>query len=214
MDKKLQHGGARPGAGKPKGTRHFRTLEKVAILRETEQRVFKNIDGLLNAQLSKALGSWMVFRKDIQEEPIGKRKTIHTLITDPEEIKKVLDGSNGKGGQVGEGFFIITIVPPDNRAIDSLLDRGLGKAAQSIEITTDKTFFERDVYRTAMAIIIREWEDNEEYINRAVDAMVKEHGYHLEEFQSRVLQSIDEYREMKQKSNSIKKLRLGEKRNG
>jgi hypothetical protein len=211
MTTKLQHGGARHGAGKPKGTKHSNTIEKHAVLRETQQRVYRNIDGLLNAQLANALGSVMIFRKDSVEGSNGKEKTVHTLITDPDEIKEVLDGSGGKGGQLEGGFYIVTAVPPDNRAIDSLLDRGLGKATQSIEVTTDNTFFERDVYRTALVIIVRNWTDDPDYIERAITAMVNEYGYDTEEFQSRVSQAIDEYREMKHKNDSFRELQLEDK---
>ncbi len=210
METKQQHGGKRPNAGKPKGLKHAKTLEKQAIVYQTRQRVYRNIDPLLNAQLANALGSQMVFRRDTVEDSKGNEKTVHTLVTDPGEIKEMLDGSDGRGGRVGESFYIITSIPPDNRAIESLLDRGLGKATQSVEVTTNNIYFERDVFRTAMVIILRGWTDNEDYINRAVSAMFKEHGYAIEEFKPRVLEALDEYREIQKRNDAEKDRQLTE----
>lgn len=210
METKQQHGGKRPNAGKPKGVKHPKTLERQAMIRETQQRVYKSIDNLLNAQFANALGSLMVFRLDTTEDPKGNTKTVHTLLTDPAQIKEVLDGTEGNGGRVGEDFYIITTVQPDNRAIDSLLDRGLGKPAQSVELQTNNTYFERDVYRTAMVINIRGWSENEEYITRAVAAMVKEHGYLIEEFKPRVVEAIEEYGEMEKRNEAVKDRQLTE----
>lgn len=211
MISKTTHGGKRPNAGKPKGIKHPKTLEKQAVIRETQQRVYRNIDPLLNAQLANALGSQMVFRRDTVKDSKGNEKPVHTLVTDASEIKEILDSTDGKGGRAGEDFYIITTVQPDNRAIDSLLDRGLGKAVQSIEVSANNAYFERDVFRTATVIVIRQWESNEEYIARAARAMVKEHGYVFEEFHSRVIEALDDYSSMKKRNDLLpqKQIRTG-----
>ena len=73
---------------------------------------------------------------------------MHTLVTDPVEIKEVLDSTDSTGGNVGEDFYFVTDIPPDNRAIDSMYDRTFGKANQSLEITeTQKVYTEDDLAR-------------------------------------------------------------------
>ena len=131
----MSKGGARPGAGIKKGTKFKRTLEKEAVARAFRERVFAHADHLFHAQLSRAVGSVMVFRVDEITDRSGKSKEVHTLVTEPDEIKLVLDSNGGQAGKVGANYYFVTAVAPDNKAIDSLLDRALGRAVQSIEIT-------------------------------------------------------------------------------
>ena len=127
-------GGARPGAGKPKGYVHQSTLEREAVLERFRQRAMANADALYNAQYSLAVGSQMVFRRDTVEDENGKKKTIHTLVTDPIEVKEMLDATAAEGGKVGEDYYIITTIQPDNRALDSIFDRTFGRPTQVIEL--------------------------------------------------------------------------------
>jgi hypothetical protein len=65
----------------------------------------------------------------------GKTKRVHTHLTDPDEIKLALDETSSQGeAAVGESYYFVTDIPPDNKAIDSMLDRAFGKAVQSIEV--------------------------------------------------------------------------------
>jgi hypothetical protein len=125
-------GGKRKGAGKPKGYKQPQTLEKLAVLSAFRQRVMTHADNLFNAQYSRAVGSVMIFRVDEEEGENGKKKRTHTLVTDPDEIKQVLDENEGGAGVVGESYYFVTEIPPDNKAIDSMWDRTFGKAQQSV----------------------------------------------------------------------------------
>lgn len=102
-------------------------------LRRLQQRTARHSDNLWTAQYQKAVGSMMVYRID-EEEVDGKIKRVHTLVTDPAEIKEVLDEGDGGACTVNNNYYFITDVPPDNKAIDSLLDRAFGKASQFIEV--------------------------------------------------------------------------------
>lgn len=128
-----QHGGKRAGAGKPRGKLSPKTLEKNAVQEAIRQRILKQADALFHAQLANAVGSIQVFRVD-EEEREGKVRRIHTLVTDPAEIKAVLDEHDGGAGLVNESYYFVNQIAPDNRAIDSLLDRTFGKATQSIDL--------------------------------------------------------------------------------
>ena len=50
------------------------------------------------------------------------------LVTNPGEIRCYLDGDYDND----QTYYYITTVTPDNRALDSLLDRTFGKATQTI----------------------------------------------------------------------------------
>jgi hypothetical protein len=131
----MPRGGKRQNAGAPKGTIQRRSLEKSAVARALRERTMAHADNLFNAQLTKAVGSVMVFRVDEEETGGGKTKRVHTHITDPDEIKRVLDKNEGGAGIVGKDYYFVTNIAPDNRAIDSMLDRTFGKAMQPVEVS-------------------------------------------------------------------------------
>ncbi len=145
----MSRGGKRINAGAPKGTVQRRTLEKSAVARQLRERTMAQADNLFNAQLAKAVGSVMVFRVDEEEIGGGKTKRVHTHITNPDEIKRVLDGNEGGAGRVGTDYYFVTNIPPDTRAIDSMLDRTFGKAMQPVEVSDSEdrvVKFAQDVY--------------------------------------------------------------------
>lgn len=121
----MAKGGKRPGAGRPKGSLDTRTLEKKEAEKLFTDRVMKNVDKLFNAQMSIAEGCSYLYRIDQIGEGSKKREE-HVLVTDPDEIKQYLDGET-------EGaYYYITTKTPENKAIDSMLDRVFGKAVTKI----------------------------------------------------------------------------------
>ncbi len=133
----MPRGGKRPGAGKPKGTKHAATITKEAVLLAVKQRIMQNADKIVNAQLTKALGSVMVFEVVEVKGKDGKPRNEHVLVRDPERIKEVLDAGEGVNCSVEGSFYLVTEVPPETKAADSLLDRTFGKASQSIEVKSE-----------------------------------------------------------------------------
>lgn len=129
----MASGGNRKNAGRKPGAKNKATLEKSAVQEAFNQRVLRASNALFNAQYSLAIGSVKVFRVD-EEETDGKTKRIHVLVTNSEEIKDVLDND---GGAVGESFYFIQNVQPDNKAIDSLLNRTFGKPKDSLDVTSN-----------------------------------------------------------------------------
>jgi hypothetical protein len=129
---KSSWGGKRPNSGNKKGKKMPRTIEKIATLKEYQARILKNADKLFNSQFANAVGNVLIYRVDEKEDKKGKITRTHTLVTNPEQIKKILDESNGNGGgKVGDDFFIITTQKPDNMAITDMLDRAFGKPTQT-----------------------------------------------------------------------------------
>lgn len=133
----MAQGGKRPGAGRKKGTKNAATLEREAVLAVYRQRIMVAADTLFHSQLSIARGTHSVYRIDRH----GKGSTLrieHILLEDPREIADALDilaNGDPNGDEEGGGFYYITIKQPENRAIDSMLDRALGKVSQNLEHT-------------------------------------------------------------------------------
>lgn len=126
-------GGKRAGAGRPKGKPTRATLEKQKVAEAFNQRVMAKADALFNAQLTLAVGSMKVFRVDETEGEGGKKKREHVHVTDADEIKRLLDEHDGANGVVDGVYYYFSDVPPDNRAIDSMLNRALGKPKETVE---------------------------------------------------------------------------------
>ena len=110
-----------------------KTLEKQAVLNAFNQRVMAKADALFNAQLVLAVGSMKVFRVNEVEDG-GKKRREHVHVTDADEIKALLDEHDGAPGVVKGVYYYFSDVMPDNRAIEAMLNRALGKAVDKIEI--------------------------------------------------------------------------------
>jgi len=130
----MTNGGKRPGAGRPKGRQGKKTLEQLAVAEAFNQRVLKQADQLFNAQLGLAVGSVRIFRVEESKDKDGKTKREHVPVTDVCEIKEVLDENGGESGVVNDTYYLITAVIPDNRAIDSMLNRAIGKPKDSVDL--------------------------------------------------------------------------------
>lgn len=128
----MGRGGKRAGAGKPKGSKHKSTLERERVQAAFNQRIMAKADALFNAQLMIALGSMKVFRIDKEGEG-SKQKEVHVHVTDADEIKVLLDEHNGMSGVVEGVYYYFADVLPDNKAIEAMLNRSLGKPTEKHE---------------------------------------------------------------------------------
>lgn len=126
-----KNGGARPGAGRKKGGMNDRTRERLEALKLFKDRVAQHVNVLFDAQINLARGLAFMYRIDEEENSRGQMVKKHVLVTDPKEIQKALDE-----GLIDTDYYYITTEKPDNRAIDSLLDRGFGKPEQSVDLTS------------------------------------------------------------------------------
>lgn len=126
-------GGVQPGSGRPKGSLNKSTLEQRKVLEAFNQRVMAKADALFNAQLVLAIGSMKVYRIDEVEGEGGKKRREHVHVTDANEIKALLDEHDGMNGVVDGVYYYFTDVPPDNKAIEAMLNRALGKPKETLE---------------------------------------------------------------------------------
>lgn len=140
-----KHGGKRPGAGMPKGTKTdntiFKNLVKEKVKQKLEQRVLGSMQSLLNAQFSLARGEQLLYRVPvIKVETKGGgfklEKQKPELVTDQNEIERFLAGEYDNNKDYS--YYYITTKQPENKAIDSLLDRVFGRAPQTV--TMDGNF--------------------------------------------------------------------------
>ena len=151
---KDNRGGYRPGAGRRKGSKNAKTIERELIRSELRRALPMGLDGkvrspseavmnsdiaaefksrvalnshnLLNAQMSVALGCQQLFKVVNSLDDKNKPCRRHVLVTDPIEVRDFLDDPEQFDG---EGYYYMTTQKPDNAAINSLLDRMMGKAA-------------------------------------------------------------------------------------
>lgn len=135
VDNPKQNGGARPGAGRPKGAISPETKLKIAAKQQFEKRVRSHAKELFNAQITLAMGVQYVMKRERIQTKKGWRWTRFEKVEDPEEIARFLDG---KYSEDTHQYYMLTVEKPDARAIDSLLDRAFGKAPQSLEIKDER----------------------------------------------------------------------------
>jgi len=127
-----RHGGRRPNSGRKKGGKNPETIEKEKAMAVMRQRIIRASDKLLNSQMNLAEGIQMLYK--IEKDKKGNNKKPE-LITNQQEIEEYLDGDYDGNT---EEYYFITTERPDNRALDSLFDRALGKAQQYIDVTTNE----------------------------------------------------------------------------
>lgn len=102
--------------GRPLGSKNPQTLERERIDREVRERIGRNAQRILEAQMAVALGNTMAFSK-VTGKPV--------LVTDPEQAQRIVDGD--------EDGIVLRGVDPDPDACQKLLDRYMGRAKESVE---------------------------------------------------------------------------------
>jgi hypothetical protein len=149
-----QHGGAREGAGRPKGSENATTKERRASLERFKDRVEKHADRLFNAQANLATGEQYLFVVITETNKQGKSTRRTEIVTDHETIKAYLDETLDVGD---DEYYYISTKPANNMAIDSLLNRAFGTPQKSIDLTSKGASIldrmdDKDVQRIAGAL--------------------------------------------------------------
>lgn len=128
----MSSGGARPGAGKPKGSKHKKTIEREIALKELQQRILEEIRPLLRAQLDTAKGLTVMFqRKKLKNHKTGKYERTGEMVRvqDLNRIEELLEGDC-----TGDDWYYITTKDPNVKALEDLFNRVFGKPKESIEL--------------------------------------------------------------------------------
>lgn len=138
--KKKKFGGKQENAGRPKGKKNASTIEREAILELIKNKTAERAMKLIERQTMLGYGSMKVFRIDTRTVGTGKdKKRIRekpVLVTDDDEIIAALDYqyAHGESPNDDDTYYFVTIKDPENKAIDSLLDRTFGKAKENIAV--------------------------------------------------------------------------------
>jgi len=131
--------------GRPPGSKNLMTLEKEKVAAELQNRIYHVANRLLDSQLTVALGVSYLYKieKEVITGPRGGtiiKSLPPVLVTDEWEIRDYLQGlvdiENGgsKDYDRAATYYYITTQLPGSHAIDSMLNRGFGRATQSIEV--------------------------------------------------------------------------------
>jgi hypothetical protein len=137
---KSGRGGARRGAGRPKGAMDKSTKERLAIRKRFEDRIHHNADVLLNAALNKALGETYLMRKVTERDSKDKvLRVYHEVVTDQQTIIDYLDGELEGNDSINDNdpdsYYYMSTKPVDMVAVKELYDRAFGKPLQKNELS-------------------------------------------------------------------------------
>lgn len=144
MAKETKHGGVRKNSGRPRGKKNAATLEREKVAEAYRQRVLRLADRILDKQLVLANGQQFLYRIDKiwKTPPSGKGgwwvNKKPKLVTNPDEISAYLNGdyedaNEDDGG--GSSYYYITTKEPSGSVLDSMLDRAIGSATKSLELS-------------------------------------------------------------------------------
>ena len=146
---KSSWGGKRENSGRPEGSLNKTTIEDKAAMDYIRDRVERNLESLIGKQLSLANGIQMLFKIEKWRDADGnEKKSKPVLVTSQSEIEQYLDGEFE--GDPDADYYFMTTERPDNRALDSLLDRAYGKPKQSLDLGVTKSL--EDILRERRAM--------------------------------------------------------------
>ena len=101
-----------------------------------QERIAKNVDKLLNAQMNLALGQTMLYVKVTERDSKGKvLRVYHERVESEYAIKDYLDDPDALNDD--EHYYYITTRPANNMALSNLLDRAFGKPKENVELSED-----------------------------------------------------------------------------
>jgi hypothetical protein len=147
----MPRGGKREGSGRPIGSKDPQTLEKERVQEAINQRVFRIADSLITPQVSLAKGQQFLYKIE-KTKVVGPKGGVSyrnekpQLVTSELEIQEYLDNLTAEAnGDIEEDtnpaatYYYITTKEPNNMAIDSLLNRTVGKPIERTENQVDLT---------------------------------------------------------------------------
>ena len=131
-ESKKPRGGARPGAGMPKGYTTKKTLDKIAAREAVRVVVMQHMGRMVQSQVAHAIGIGHLYTRD----KAGKFNKIENQA----EVDRLL-----RDGAEGEDYWIFT-KDPSVQAFTDLMNRALDKPKeqeQEVKITGESALIER-----------------------------------------------------------------------
>lgn len=128
----------RQGGLAKKGKKSLKVIEREEAHRLYRERVASLVEPLINAQLTLALGSSYLYKKDESGRKI--------LVTSEAEICAFLNGECEEAD-----YEYVTAKAPNREAIKDLLDRTFGRPTESLQVASITGFSLRDLHEHAKA---------------------------------------------------------------
>lgn len=128
-------------------------IKKESSLAEISRMVSTSSPALIAAAIGAALGSLLVLKATTNERgqlkwiPIPEGNTAEIM----QAIATIAEGKSSGQNWDEIGFVMIQQRAPDIKALATLLDRGFGKVAESVQINKNVTFSLADIGRKALA---------------------------------------------------------------
>ena len=136
LEDKPKWGGVRANSGRPGGSKNPETIEKEKVLAQVRQRVARSADKLMDSQMNLAQGCQFLFVIETKVIKVDGGKLIEKkekprIVTNPETIADYLAGDLD---EEEDEYYFMTTQKPDNKALDSLMDRTFGKSSQNVNL--------------------------------------------------------------------------------
>lgn len=117
--------------GRPKGSLQPETILKIKTESAVRQHIFKMAKKLIDAQVITALGTHKMVIMTKDDEGVMHVETVR----DEKHMNDLLET-----GVYGRDYLIVAGSAPDWKAANALLDRGYGKAKESLAVEVDVKF--------------------------------------------------------------------------
>lgn len=158
---KGEYGGKRENAGRPKGKKSSKTIEKETAEQEIRRRVFDSLHTLINSQMNVAKGASFLYKIETKRWRTKngqwkEEKKPPKLVKSQIEIENYLN----ENYDPKDIYYFITTQRPDNKAIEALFDRVFGKARQAIDLNANLTLEE---------VLKKHWEARQPKIEKQSD---------------------------------------------
>lgn len=139
--------GRKPGPGLPKGYKFQHTLERETARRHFEGRILAELDPLIDAQLDLSKGLMVMFSREKDKD--GKRTGRMYRVVNPEEMLELLNGKNdqGKDNENGEEYYYLSAKDPDQKMLDSLMNRVFGRPKETLEVQPGESVTVLDIIK-------------------------------------------------------------------
>lgn len=138
-----KRGGFIPGAGRKPGAKNKKTLLLEDAYKAVQQKLIERSMSLINTQTVIAHGTIKIYVIPSHWEGTGKNKKKvrgkPELVTDDETIARVIDYKFGDGDNPSDDddeYYFVSTQDPDNKAIESQINRIFGKAQANIDVTS------------------------------------------------------------------------------
>lgn len=147
----MSRNGKNNKGGRPRGKKTIAVIERDAAIKNFRERVSQHAGTLFEIQFGLAKGAQYLFRIDKEWIKTGEgkngdrgfwRNKTPVRVENPEEMRQFLEDEFCNGDaeddqDPGASYYFLVAKDPDNRAIDSMLDRTFGRSKSEIDVNVN-----------------------------------------------------------------------------